>query len=213
MPNPLWKQIASAAGAPLKERQLAQLDQYLDELVAWNEKLNLTRIVDRASAEIRHIADSLTILQYLPRGGGKPISLADVGTGGGVPGVPLAIARPDLRVTLIDSTKKKLDAIDQIIGAVGVPNVVTLHTRMETANQRFDVIVARAVGEMARLLEWTSPLMHRQSTLLAMKGPKAYDEIDAVPMRIRKHFEISTVELNMPELPGHMIVKVKRVQS
>jgi 16S rRNA (guanine527-N7)-methyltransferase len=212
MSHPFWKQLASAAGAPLKDRQLEQLDRYLDELVAWNEKLNLTRIVDRESAEIRHIADALTLLHYLPRGGGKPISLADVGTGGGVPGVPLAIARPDLRVTLIDSTKKKLDAIDQIIAAVGVPNAVTLHTRMETANQRFDVIVARAVGEMARLLEWTSPLMHRQSVLLAMKGPKAYDEIDAVPMRIRKHFEISTVELSMPELPGHVIVKVKRVQ-
>ena len=210
MPHPLWQQLATAAGNPLSEDQLAQLDRYLDALIEWNEKLNLTRITDRANAEVRHVADALTLLRCLPRTDARTITLADVGTGGGVPGVPLAIARPDLRVTLIDSTKKKLDAIDQIIHTVGIANVTTLHTRMETAGQRFDVITARAVGEMAQLLEWCSPLMHPRSILLAMKGPKGIEEIRATPMRIKKNFRIEVIELNQPELPGHIVVRVAR---
>ena len=100
------------------------------------------------------------------------------------------------------------------VAALGFVAVVTVACGgSEPAPAPAETIKPTTVGEMSRLLEWTSPLMHRQSVLLAMKGPKAYDEIDAVPMRIRKHFEISTIELSMPELPGHVIVKVRRAAS
>ena len=123
--HPLWNTIARGR---LTGEQLARLDAYLDALIETNERLNLTRITGRADAEVRHVADALTLLDHLPDG---CRTLADVGTGGGVPGVVLAIARPDVAVTLIDGTKKKLDAVAAMCDRVGVTNVRTLHARAE----------------------------------------------------------------------------------
>ena len=106
--------------------------------------MNLTRITDRAEAEVRHVADALTLLRFLPPSNARTLRIADVGTGGGVPGVPIAIARPDSQITLIDSTKKKLDAIDAMLVAAGVNNAETLHARMESVDSKFDVILSRA---------------------------------------------------------------------
>ena len=211
MAHPLWQQLASAAGLPLTDAQLAQLDRYLDSLIEWNQKMNLTRITDRAQAEVKHIADALTLLRYLPPVGfenRRTLTLADVGTGGGVPGVPLAICRPDLQVTLIDSTKKKLDAIGKMLAAADVINVSRLHARMETVSRKFDVITARAVGELGTLLKWCDPMLKPTSVLLAMKGPKAADEIAAMPMAQRKHFKIVTTPVPLEELPGHVILRI-----
>jgi 16S rRNA (guanine527-N7)-methyltransferase len=210
MPHPLWQSLATSAGSPLTEAQLEQLDRYLDALIEGNSKMNLTRIVDRPQAELKHIADALSLLKFLPPADGKKRTFADVGTGGGVPGVPIAIARPDLTVTLIDSTKKKLDAIDQMLAGTGIQNVATLHGRMEAVNRKFDIVVARAVSVMANLLEWCGPMMHPRSMLLAMKGPRAADEIEAIPMRVRKHFVLEVLDVDVAELPGHVVVRVFR---
>lgn len=223
MSHPLWQQLARDAGTALTDAQTQQLDRYLDELVAWNQKLNLTRIVDRADAEVRHIADALTLLPFLPRSAspkahralpagvrddGRPITLVDVGTGGGVPGVPLAIARPDLRVTLIDATKKKLTAIEQIVAAVGVTNVTTRHARVETVHERFDVITTRGVAELDQLLIWCEPLMHRGTVMLALKGPRAQEEIAGIHMSRRKHLKVDVTPIEAAELAGHCVVRV-----
>src|SRR5436190_1029196 len=97
--NDLWPQIATAANLTLSDSQQSNLSRYLDLLLQANQTMNLTRITDRAQAELLHIADSLTLLKHLPP---TPFSLADIGSGGGVPGIPLAIARPDARVLLIE---------------------------------------------------------------------------------------------------------------
>src|SRR5260221_7426879 len=97
----LWSQLAQSAGLSLTEPQIALVNRYLDLLLAANEKMNLTRIESREAAEIGHIADSPTLLAYLPP---QAHRLADIGSGGGVPGIPLAIARPDVAVMLIEST-------------------------------------------------------------------------------------------------------------
>src|SRR5579863_5841477 len=102
--NALWNEIAARAGINLTSHQQELLNRYLDLLLSANQRMNLTRIVDRPSAELLHIADSLTLLAHLPRG---PSRVADVGSGGGVPGIPLAIARPDVQIYLIESTRKK----------------------------------------------------------------------------------------------------------
>src|SRR3954462_13041389 len=102
--NELWAQIAARADIALSPAQHALLARYLDLLLAANERMNLTRITERAAAEIQHVGDALTLLPYLPAGA---FALADLGSGGGVPGIPLAIARPDARITLIESTRKK----------------------------------------------------------------------------------------------------------
>src|SRR3954464_2135823 len=102
--NDLWNDLAARAGLTLSDEQHALLARYLDLLLDANQRMNLTRIADRAAAEIQHVGDALTVLPFLPKDAHK---LIDVGSGGGVPGIPLAIVRPDARVTLLESTQKK----------------------------------------------------------------------------------------------------------
>jgi 16S rRNA (guanine527-N7)-methyltransferase len=193
----------------LSDDQVKRLDRFLDHLIEWNQKLNLTRIVNRGDAELKHIADALTAVPHI----GHARTLADVGTGGGVPGVPIAIARPDLQVTLIDSTRKKLDAIDQIVRAVGLSNVRVVHSRIEAVEQTFDVITARAVAEMNTLLGWCDRLMHDRSLLIAMKGPRADEELAAVPARMRARFSIDRHAVSTPGLEGHQLLLVRPIRQ
>jgi 16S rRNA (guanine527-N7)-methyltransferase len=210
VPHPLWNQLARDASIDLSAEQLALLDRYLDSLIAWNEKLNLTRIVDRADAEVKHVADALTLLKHLPRPGELQIRLADVGTGGGVPGVPLAICRPDAKVTLIDATKKKLDAVTAICSELGIANVQPRHTRVEAVRDRFEGIVTRAVADVPTLLNWCGLMMSSRSVLLMLKGPRAREEIASIPASWRRAWQVHVHEPNLPELPGHVVVEARK---
>src|SRR3954471_21910859 len=98
--NRLWNDLAARGGVGLSAEQAGRLSRYLDLLAEANATMNLTRIVDRPTAEVQHVGDALTVLPFLPPG---PHRLADVGSGGGVPGVPLAVARPDVQILLIES--------------------------------------------------------------------------------------------------------------
>jgi 16S rRNA (guanine527-N7)-methyltransferase len=208
----LWNEIA---GGTLTDPQLRQLDAYLDTLIEKNKQLNLTRITDRAEAEVKHVADALTLLPFIDISLSKaepklvPLgqNLADVGTGGGIPGVILAIARPQVRVTLIDSTRKKLVAVQEICDAIGVKNVRTLHARVETVDERFDWVVSRAVADVKTLLEWCLPLMHPGTWFLALKGPKAAREVQEAQKLIKRYDLRTSIErLPFPGLEGHAIV-------
>src|SRR5204863_6870420 len=116
----LWHHRPGDAGIQLTEQQHALLHRYLDLLLKANETVNLTRITDRGAAEIGHVGDSLTLLPFLPKGSH---GLADVGSGGGVPGIPLAIVRPDAQVILIESTQKKTAFLGKTIDTLGLRNV------------------------------------------------------------------------------------------
>ena len=105
-PVELWQTLAQKAGLTLNSVQTGQLGSYLDLLFAANQRMNLTRITNRGDAEVLHVGDALTLLPHLPP---QARRLADVGSGGGVPGIVLAIARPEIHVTLIESTRKKAD--------------------------------------------------------------------------------------------------------
>src|SRR5690606_25311570 len=122
----LWEALSRDAGRPLSAQQAAGLERYLDLLRAANERMNLTRIVDREHARVQHIADALTLLPLLPAGSHR---LADVGSGGGVPGIPLAILRPDVSVTLIESVGKKAAFLEEAVGALALANVSTWRGR------------------------------------------------------------------------------------
>src|SRR3954451_1106157 len=104
--------LARRAEVELSADQIARLSRYLDLLLEANQRMNLTRIADRAAAEVQHVGDALTVLPFLPKGTHE---LADVGSGGGVPGIPLAIARPDTRVTLLESTRKKANFLQEVV--------------------------------------------------------------------------------------------------
>src|SRR5690349_1312230 len=115
--NPLWNEIAARTGSSLTPEQHDLLGRYIDLLLDANQRMNLTRIADRESAEVHHVGDALTLLRFIPVG---PQRLADVGSGGGVPGIPLAIARPDVQIVLIESTRKKAAFLEDTVGKLGL---------------------------------------------------------------------------------------------
>lgn len=205
----LWTDLAAAAGVTLSDEQLRALQTYLDLLLSANATLNLTRITDPEAARIGHIADSLTLLPFLPAGAH---TLADVGSGGGVPGIPLAIARPDGSVTLIEATKKKAAFLTRAVAELHLTNVRALPERAESLGRaaRFDVVTARAVGSMDDLARWCLPLVKPGGKLLAQKGPRVIEELPAAAATIKRlgGGEARVHAVSLPGAEGHVVVEV-----
>lgn len=212
--NPLWNDLAARAGVALSADQHDRLSRYLDLLAEANATMNLTRIVDRPTAEVQHVGDALTVLPHLPPG---PHRLADVGAGGGVPGIPLALARPDVRILLIESTKKKAAFLRRAVEALGLANVEVTDLRAEDVGlsdrrETFDVAVARAVATMNWLAEWCLPLVRKGGKVLAMKGPKVAEELPAAGRAI-KSLNGGEPIVHPVDLPGaehHVIVEIPK---
>ena len=212
--NIVWNQLASRAALTLSDRQLAQLDRYLDLLLEVNLTMNLTRIDDRSQAEIQHIADALTLLPFLPT---APHRLADIGSGGGVPGIPLAIARADVKVTLVESTQKKAAFLQRAAQTLELTNVSVYADRAEklaqtTGRQGFNVVTARALAAMDKLAEWCLPLVKPGGKLLAMKGPRIAEELPAAQKTLQRlgARKTQTHAVDLPELQGHVIVEIHK---
>jgi len=185
--NSLWTELAARAGLTLSERQHDLLARYLDLLLAANQRMNLTRITDRLAAELQHVGDALTLLPFLPK---AEFRLVDVGTGGGVPGIPLAIARPDAHVMLVESTKKKAAFLKDAAAQLGLENLSVSEWRAaqvgrSNSRETFDVATARAVATLDWLAEWCLPLVKRGGKLLAMKGERAAEELLAARKAIK----------------------------
>jgi 16S rRNA (guanine527-N7)-methyltransferase len=213
----LWTQISQRANLSLADAQLAALDRYLDLLLEANQRMNLTRITDRAAAEVHHVADALTLLPFIPN---ESKTLADVGSGGGVPGIPLAIARPDLRITLIESTKKKAAFLRGLADSLNLQNLTVLDQRAEqiavgALRESFDVVTARAVGQLVWLAEWCLPLTKKGGKFLAMKAEKIRDELPAAlrPIRQLGGGEPSVHPIELPGAEHHVIVEVTKLNK
>ena len=215
--NDLWTTLAARANLALTESKDAQLSRYLDLVTSANARMNLTRIVDRATAEVQHVGDALTLLPFLPAG---PARLADVGSGPGVPGIPLAIARPDLSVVLIESTGKKANFLRETAAELGLENVTVRGERAEdvgrsSGRESFDVAVARAVATLEWLAEWLLPLVRVGGSALAMKGQRATDELPAAAIAVRLLGGGPAV-VHPVELPGtdhRVIVQMPKVRK
>lgn len=167
--------------------QLAQLADYLARVLDANTRMNLTAIKVPDAAWRRLIIDSLTVLPGIddlePAAGGA-VSIIDIGSGAGLPGLPLAIARPGVQVTMLETTGKKADFIRSCIEALGLTNAKVIQQRAETLGQdeqhraRYDAAVSRAVGAMPLVLEYSLPLVREGGRVLAMKGPRAEQELE-----------------------------------
>ncbi len=152
------------------------LDRYCAVLWKWNEQLNLTRHTDYEKFVTRDVVDSLALEPFIDSGA----SVLDVGTGGGVPGIVLAIVRPDLDVTLCDSVAKKAKAVRAIVEEIGLQVGVIHEPAQEiVAREHFNVLVARAVAPLAKLLGWLATSFDRFDRLLIIKGPAWVEERNA----------------------------------
>lgn len=176
----LLKNEALSHDIHLDNMSIERFDKYAELLVFWNERINLTAITEPDEIVYKHFIDSLILLKYidLPKGA----NLIDVGTGAGFPGLALLIARPDLDITLMDSTKKKLTVISDILNNIGLSaNVV--HMRAEEAGQTeefrecFDFATARAVTNLADLSELCIPFIKFGGYFIPLKGAGAEDEV------------------------------------
>jgi 16S rRNA (guanine527-N7)-methyltransferase len=169
---------AAQLGIPLSDTQAAQLLRLLDELDDWNQRMNLTAIRERAQQITKHLLDSLAVHSHL-----HGTTVADIGTGAGFPGMPLAVVLPQLQFTLVDATGKKLKFVDHAAQTLGLHNVQTVHTRAETyrPKERFDNVVSRAVGPIETFVKWSGHLCVGGGRLLAMKGRYPTDELAHIP--------------------------------
>lgn len=183
MENIKEKLINEAKGLGIKvtAEQAEKFQRYMELLTEWNEKLNLTAITGPEEIVEKHFIDSLTLLLACrPKEGGK---LLDVGTGAGFPGVPVKIMRPDLEVTLLDGSNKRLNFLGQLCGELGI-ECRRVHKRAEEAGldkymrESYDLVTARAVAQLRVLCEYCLPLVKMKGFFVAMKGPGAGDELE-----------------------------------
>jgi 16S rRNA (guanine527-N7)-methyltransferase len=172
------KSGAEQLGVPLSDDAARKMLRVLDELDEWNQKMNLTAIRERPQQLTKHLLDSLSIVKHLH--GSRVI---DIGTGAGFPGLPLAIALPEMHFTLLDSTAKKLKFIDHVCALLAIENVETVHSRAEAfqPKYRYDVVISRAVGAVDTFVKWTGHLCVGGGRLLAMKGRYPTDELTTLP--------------------------------
>ena len=195
----------SRLGVALSEGGIETLERYLALLAKWNRTYNLTAIREPEKMVTHHALDSLAVVPHLPSREG--IRVLDVGSGGGLPGIPIAIARPDAKVVLIDASEKKATFLAQAAIEVPVGNVEAVGDRVEDfrPSAPFDVVVSRAFAALATFAKLARPHLAEGGLMLAMKGALPKDEIAALPVDVEV---ISTMPLKVPGLEGerHLVV-------
>lgn len=172
----------------------ASLVAYLDLLAKWNRTYNLTAVRDPAAMVPRHVLDSLAPLPFV-----HGTTLADLGSGAGLPGIPLAIARPELAVTLIESNGKKARFLREAVRSLPLPNVTVAEARVQDATGRFDTVTARAFASLGDMLAWGGQLLAEGGRWLALKGHPDASELAAVPGTFRV---LAVHALTVPGTPG-----------
>lgn len=196
----------AAHSLALQPDQIALLDRYRELLWHWNEQLNLTRHTTLDKFVGRDVVDSVELAKLLPKGR----RVLDVGAGGGVPGLVMAIVRPDLRITLAESTQKKARVLQSMVDELGLPVEVFAVRAEELLELRtFDTLVARAVAPMWKLLSWLAPHWEAFDELLIIKGKSWVDERGEARHRgLLKHLELRKVAgYPMPgEPPGESVI-------
>ena len=151
------------------EKQLEQLEKYYELLIYWNERINLTRIINKEDVYLKHFYDSLTIVKVVDLN--KMNTLLDFGTGAGFPGLVLKIMFPNLKVTLVDSLQKRINFLDIVIKELDLKEITTIHERVENLkNINFDVITTRAVANLEKLIVYTHTLIENNTKFIPLKA-------------------------------------------
>lgn len=213
-----FKEKLSKKCPELAEEMQQQFQDYMNLLLEWNEKINLTAITEEDEIILKHFVDSLTISKYIKEGN----SIVDVGTGAGFPGIPVKIARKNVKVTLVDSLNKRILFLNEVIEKLGLENIETLHFRAEEFGQNkkyresFDIATSRAVANLSTLVEYLLPLVKVGGICICMKGSEIKEELENSKKAIQiLGGEIQEIEeFYLPETDiKRTIVIVKKISS
>ena len=212
MPMESLLEGARSLGLELTEEQLRAFQIYYEELIAWNERFNLTAITDYEGVQIKHFLDSLTCLLAVQ----SPGEAIDVGTGAGFPGLPLKIVRPELRLTLLEARGKKVAFLEHLIERLGLKGVRAIKGRAEELGrdqahrERYDLALARALAKFPTLLEYTLPFCRIGGLVVAQRGTAARREVEEAAWAISvlggRLRRILTLRLLGLEEPRHLVV-------
>lgn len=173
---------------PLNREQEQLLTRYLKLLQKWNQAYNLTAVREPVEMIKKHIIDSLVVVPILDKDFLRlemPPTLADVGSGAGLPGIPLAIVRPDWKITLIDSNGKKTGFLITVKRELGLENISIINARVESVSQIFDAVICRAFASLKDIVDLTQNLCNEKSCLWAMKGKYPDEELRQLPKSYR----------------------------
>lgn len=163
----------------IDDNKIQKFYDYMNLLVEWNKKINLTAITEEKDIILKHFVDSLTVLKYIK----ENKSIVDVGTGAGFPGIPLAIMNDSLKITLVDSLNKRINFLNEVCNKINLENINAIHARAEEFGQdnnyreSYDVAISRAVANLTVLAEYLLPLVKVGGKIICMKGPDIEEEL------------------------------------
>lgn len=186
------------------ENQLVALNNYAAMLIKWNKVYSLTAISSLRQIKILHLIDGLSLIPHLPDNG----LVLDVGSGMGVPGIIIAIMKPDLQVTLIDSSSKKIAFLRQVKIELGLVNLEIINSRVEKYDlQKFDIITSRAFADLSLFISLTEHLLNDSGYYLAMKSQQASNEVDKL-----NNYSSDIINLQVPYLDApRVLVKIRKL--
>ena len=174
-------------GIKLSKEQIQKLYIYMNLLLDWNEKINLTAITEPNEVILKHFVDSLSIQQYIK----KDLKMIDVGTGAGFPGIPISILNSNTEIILLDSLNKRINFLNEVVNTLNLDNVKTIHSRVEDAGKEenhreiYDIATSRAVASLNVLLEYLLPLVKVGGKCICMKGSSVKEEIEEAKNAIK----------------------------
>ena len=200
------------------KEQSNKMFEYVDKVLERNEHINLTAVRDRNEAAQKHIVDSLLVTDTKEYQEAETV--IDVGTGAGFPGALLAIASPEKKFTLLDSTLKRLRIIDEFAEELSINNIETLHARAEEINKkedfanRYDLCVSRAVANLSTLIDWCLPFVKKGGYFISYKGENYQEELSAAERVIKKYgaeiVRIDKVSDTYPDISGHTLIVIRK---
>lgn len=210
--------ITAGINIAIDENKARQFEKYMQLLIEWNEKMNLTAITEPDEIIVKHFADSITPLCFYDF---TDKSVIDVGTGAGFPGLPLKIAQPKIKLTLVDALQKRVGFLQTVCDELGLDEVECIHARAEELSREngfrdsFDIAVSRAVAPLNILCEYDLPYVKVGGSLIALKGRLATEEIreaqNAVKVLGAEVEEIKEIKLPESDIV-HSLVKLTKLQ-
>ena len=212
------KNLLNEINIEINIEQINKFYDYMNLLLKWNEKINLTTITEQNEVILKHFVDSLTILKYIDR----EKKLVDVGTGAGFPGIPIAIMREENQIVLVDSLNKRINFLNEIKERLQLKNIESIHRRVEdfahekNHREKYDIAVSRAVANMSVLVEYLLPMVRFGGQVICMKGSQIDDEIEQSKYAIKKLGGIITKqeEIYLPQTDiKRNIIIIEKIKS